>query len=206
MAGVGWRCIVACGIALSWSAGLVVACGLPEGDSPVLVSAEDEVYAPLAEGKCDEAEDQLDERWQAMQSPGWVLLFQAAIELCRGDVEQARVLFAQAEDAGVASPVVATSGTLPTADPVSVPPCLRVARLIDEAVAGLDGAAVCKRNVDNVVGWASERPLDPRADASNGTTSSGSGTTDTTGTDTTEATETTPDPSTPEETEPDVVG
>ena len=67
----------------------------PDGDLSPNDELERGVHNALRIG-CDRAQQQLDRLWEGFQSPRSVLLFQAAIELCRGDVEAARDLFGQA--------------------------------------------------------------------------------------------------------------
>jgi hypothetical protein len=63
----------------------------------------------LAGGDCAAAQAELDRRWDDLRTPRNVLLYQAAIDFCRGDAELGRFWFETAEDsygwAGVDFPV-----------------------------------------------------------------------------------------------------
>jgi hypothetical protein len=80
---------------------------LPFGDQTVSIN-EDVLYRIIDRGACDDAQAYLDEQWSTLRHPRAVLLYQAAIDLCRGDVGSARQTFGRAESAygwaGVARP------------------------------------------------------------------------------------------------------
>ncbi len=78
---------------------------LPEGDRSVSVN-EAIAYDDLYHGRCDqvqsfldgEPDDPHDGGWVGLLSPRNVLLFQAGIELCRGDVAAAKPWFDKTQD------------------------------------------------------------------------------------------------------------
>ncbi len=68
---------------------------LPFGD--VTVSNNNDVlYRIIDSGACDRAQTYLDEQWRTLLTPRAALLYQAASDLCRGDVESARHSFERA--------------------------------------------------------------------------------------------------------------
>ncbi|WP_143193342.1 hypothetical protein [Saccharothrix sp. CB00851] len=72
---------------------------LPEGpDSPSF--PEDDVYRPLKSRDCTTAQATLDAEWSAMTSPRNVLLYQAAVHLCRGEESAGRAMFGRASRYG----------------------------------------------------------------------------------------------------------
>jgi len=71
---------------------------LPEGAEGPGNDRNRDVYGALRDGNCAQAQDNLDDNWHIdneeqhpIQSPRDVLIFQAAIDLCNGRREQARV-------------------------------------------------------------------------------------------------------------------
>ena len=74
--------------------------GLPAGPYTPDDTFEDDVYGPLAAGACVDAQERLNELWQLLDSPRGVLLYQAGVEACRGDLSSARTAFARAGDDG----------------------------------------------------------------------------------------------------------
>jgi hypothetical protein len=66
-------------------------------------AAEDTVYRALHNNQCGTAQSQLDGRdgselsWDNMQSPSYVVLFQAAIAACRGDLSEAQRWYRRGE-------------------------------------------------------------------------------------------------------------
>ena len=75
--------------------------GLPDGPSGPGEDRNRDVYFALREGKCAYAADSLDRHWGKMRSPRDVLIFQAAIELCRGDRTQASTWLSASTDMGL---------------------------------------------------------------------------------------------------------
>ncbi|MFJ6673617.1 hypothetical protein ACIQMJ_21115 [Actinosynnema sp. NPDC091369] len=72
---------------------------LPEGpDSPSF--PEDDVYRTLRTGDCDGAQSTLDAEWRSMTSPRNVLLYQAAVHLCRGGESAGRAVSERASRYG----------------------------------------------------------------------------------------------------------
>ncbi|MFD1145614.1 hypothetical protein [Saccharothrix hoggarensis] len=69
---------------------------LPVGpDSPSF--AEDNVYRQLATFRdCGAAKTTLEQEWRSMTSPRNVLLYDAAVALCRGDESRARAMYGRA--------------------------------------------------------------------------------------------------------------
>ncbi|WP_194288428.1 hypothetical protein [Ornithinicoccus halotolerans] len=74
--------------------------GLPEGPSSIAGIPVDDVYIPLAAGRCAQAQTDLDLRWEDFESPRTVLLYQAGISLCLGDEAAARDWLARAGELG----------------------------------------------------------------------------------------------------------
>ncbi|MGH3737075.1 MAG: hypothetical protein ACRDT6_15895 [Micromonosporaceae bacterium] len=79
---------------------------LPKGDRSVSLN-EAIAYDDLHQGKCDEAQRFMDGEgtasspaWRGFISPRNVLLWQAGIELCRGDTDAARPWYERAEGYG----------------------------------------------------------------------------------------------------------
>jgi hypothetical protein len=71
--------------------------GLPSGpDSPAGPVREHPIYMSLVNGACGDAQADLDRWWDQMHSPRGVLLYQAAIDLCTGDLDSGRRLLEQA--------------------------------------------------------------------------------------------------------------
>ncbi|MDQ3974797.1 MAG: hypothetical protein M3276_10825 [Actinomycetota bacterium] len=70
--------------------------GLPQGPYTPDGVFEDEVYVPLQGGSCELGQSELETFWDQLRSPRGVLLYQAAVDSCRGDREAARRRFEQA--------------------------------------------------------------------------------------------------------------
>lgn len=70
-------------------------------DLPAIDTAADgadgEMYQALQKS-CDDGERMITQKWQQSASPRNVLLFQAGVQACRGDMNQARTLYVRARD------------------------------------------------------------------------------------------------------------
>ncbi|MEV8442629.1 hypothetical protein AB0425_35070 [Actinosynnema sp. NPDC051121] len=72
---------------------------LPEGpDSPSF--PEDDVYRPLKSRACAEARTTLENEWRSMTAPRNVVLYQAAVHVCAGELADGRAMFARASRRG----------------------------------------------------------------------------------------------------------
>lgn len=74
--------------------------GLPSGPPTPADTREDDVYIPLSQGQCEEAQTRLEAWWPELDSPRTVLLYQAGIDMCGGDAAGAADWFAGAEAYG----------------------------------------------------------------------------------------------------------
>jgi hypothetical protein len=74
--------------------------GLPTGPRTPDDTFEDDVYAPLATADCGGAAAELDRLWDLLDSPRTVLLYQAAVDSCRGQRHAARAWMARAGEHG----------------------------------------------------------------------------------------------------------
>jgi hypothetical protein len=74
--------------------------GLPDGPYTPDDTFEDDVYVPLQDGSCAGGQARLEEFWRALKSPRGVLLYQAAVHACRGELDAARQRFEQASAYG----------------------------------------------------------------------------------------------------------
>ena len=81
----------------SGSAGL----GLPDGPNSPGENRDRDVYDALREGRCESAADSLDRHWDKVRSPRDVLIYEAAVELCRGDAANAARWLAAASGMGL---------------------------------------------------------------------------------------------------------
>jgi hypothetical protein len=74
--------------------------GLPDGPYTPDDTFEDDVYVPLQDGSCTNGQAKLDLHWRGLKSPRGVLLYQAAVHACRGELDAARQRFEQASTYG----------------------------------------------------------------------------------------------------------
>ncbi|WP_157528507.1 hypothetical protein [Nocardia sp. NRRL S-836] len=73
---------------------------LPEGPTSPTTN-EDALYRRLLAKACGEAQQELDRTWSGLLTPRNAPLYQAAVDLCRGDVSGARVMLAKATALGL---------------------------------------------------------------------------------------------------------
>jgi hypothetical protein len=72
---------------------------LPEGpDSPSF--PEDDVYRPLKSRACAEARTTLENEWRSMTTPRNVVLYQAAVHVCAGELADGRAMVGRASRSG----------------------------------------------------------------------------------------------------------
>jgi hypothetical protein len=74
--------------------------GLPDGPYTPDDTFEDDVYVPLQDGSCRDGQAKLDLHWRGLKSPRGVLLYQAAVHACRGELDTARQRLEQASAYG----------------------------------------------------------------------------------------------------------
>ncbi|MEU4745809.1 hypothetical protein AB0G02_35840 [Actinosynnema sp. NPDC023658] len=146
---------------------------LPEGPRSTS-TVEDSVYQRLAVDRdCDAAQTDLDDgnAWEGMRSPRNVLLYQAAIDLCRGAESSARAVYGRIAGHG-------WNLELGSTEPVDCPTYRAVRSVLDQRESG---TFECTRGTPPA--WPDPQAKnDPRTDVDESapTTDTTTGTTDTT--------------------------